>query len=183
MWSARSWTRTDHPRCARAAAATSPAMPPPAISAWPPGLAHPLLLLDGAEHHGGGRLVGRRLPVQHRAADAVDVHAVEQEEPRRLVVGELAGLAVELRRARAGSRVRAGLVDERDRSRDCSSARSAGRCAGAGRGCRRRPRCPPSRACTSARGPSGHLPTYAPHSWVTTCVRTPIFRAARRWPR
>ena len=35
MWSARSWTRTDHPRCASAAAATSPAMPPPAISAWP----------------------------------------------------------------------------------------------------------------------------------------------------
>jgi hypothetical protein len=22
--------------------------------------------------------------------------------------------------------------------------------------------------------PSGHLLTYAPHSWVTTCVRTPI---------
>src|SRR5688572_22918374 len=112
MWSARSWTRTDHPRCASAAAATSPAMPPPAISAWPVvAMARPgaLLLLDGAKHHGGGRLVGRRLPVGDRLADPVDVHAVPQEQPRRLVVGEPARLAVNPLALRGVERRAAGL--------------------------------------------------------------------------
>ena len=49
----------------------------------------PLLLLDGAQHHRGRRLVGRGLPVGDGAADPVDVHAAPQEEPGRLVVGEL----------------------------------------------------------------------------------------------
>src|SRR5580765_267253 len=115
MWSARSWTRTVHPRCASAAAATSPAMPPPAISAWPfvaiAGSSPRLLLLDGPQHHGGRRLVGRRLPVGDRPADPVDVHAVPQEEPRRLVVGEPARLAVDSPALR-GVEGRAAGLDE-----------------------------------------------------------------------
>src|SRR5262245_28584193 len=95
MWSARSWTRTDHPRWASAAAATSPAPPPPAISAWRLAATAALLLLDRAQHHRGRRLVGRRLPVGDGSAHPVDVHAVPQEEPRRLVVGEPARLAVD----------------------------------------------------------------------------------------
>src|SRR5262249_42358689 len=99
MWSARSWTRTDHPRWASAAAATSPATPPPAISACPAAAiverADRLLLLRRPQHHGRRRLVRGRLPVADGAAHAVDVHAVPQEEPRRLVVREAARLAVD----------------------------------------------------------------------------------------